>query len=368
MHPMTTPPPEVRRKSERVSFLVFLAILLVLFAQMMRAFWVPAGLAAVTVVLCSPIYTWMLARCRGRAYPAAGLSVLALATFVLLPLGGLVSIILTQVIRFSQGLVEQLQSGQLSGALDELTTWITGVVVRLDNLVPGDLTGFDASQIDIKGPLISAGSQIGATLARFAPQAIASTANVGLSVTIWLLFVFVLFVEGKRLFEFVMVISPLASAHELAIAQEVREMIVANFVAIAATAALNGVLLGAIFWASPLEPAGLWAVVAFGMSFVPALGAAAVWITGALYLLATGHSGWALGITIFGLVVIAQTDNVVKPLLMRGRVNIHPLLLMLSLLGGATAMGPAGLVFGPVFVAVLQAALRIYKREFAVPI
>lgn len=365
---MTTPPPEVRRKSERVSFLVFLAILLVLFAQMMRAFWIPAGLAAVTVVLCSPIYSWMLARCRGRAYPAAGLSVLALATFVLLPLGGLVSIILTQVIRFSQGLVEQLQSGQLSGALDELTTWITGVVVRLDNLVPGDLTGFDASQIDIKGPLISAGSQIGATLARFAPQAIASTANVGLSVTIWLLFVFVLFVEGKRLFEFVMVISPLASAHELAIAQEVREMIVANFVAIAATAALNGVLLGGIFWASPLEPAGLWAVVAFGMSFVPALGAAAVWITGALYLLATGHSGWALGITIFGLVVIAQTDNVVKPLLMRGRVNIHPLLLMLSLLGGATAMGPAGLVFGPVFVAVLQAALRIYKREFAVPI
>ena len=259
-------------------------------------------------------------------------------------------------------------AASLPGALDQLTTWVTQVVVRLDNLVPGDLTGFDASQIDLKGPLVSAGSQVGATLARFAPQAIASTANVGIAVTVWLLFVFVLFVEGKRLFEFVMVISPLASAHELAIAQEVREMIVANFVAIAATAALNGVLLGGIFWASPLEPAGLWAVVAFGMSFVPALGAAAVWITGALYLLATGHSGWALGITIFGLVVIAQTDNVVKPLLMRGRVNIHPLLLMLSLLGGATAMGPAGLVFGPVFVAVLQAALRIYKREFATPI
>ena len=49
---------------------------------------------------------------------------------------------------------------------------------------------------------------------------------------------------------------------------------------------------------------------------------------------------------------------------MQGRVKIHPVLLLMSILGGVQTLGPVGLVFGPVFTAIVLAALEIYRKDF----
>jgi predicted PurR-regulated permease PerM len=49
---------------------------------------------------------------------------------------------------------------------------------------------------------------------------------------------------------------------------------------------------------------------------------------------------------------------------MRGRVNVHPVLLALAIIGGSLWLGAIGFIIGPVIVALLLAMIRIYRREF----
>ena len=59
----------------------------------------------------------------------------------------------------------------------------------------------------------------------------------------------------------------------------------------------------------------------------------------------------------------AMADNVIKPLVLHGQSNLHPLLALLSVLGGLTALGPIGILVGPMVVAFLQTMLKILQRE-----
>jgi len=74
-----------------------------------------------------------------------------------------------------------------------------------------------------------------------------------------------------------------------------------------------------------------------------------------------GASG-RMGRTIVPLLHEAA-DNVVKPLLLRGTANIHPLLGFLSILGGVLAFGVFGFLIGPVVLSLVLSAIRIYRLD-----
>ena len=67
---------------------------------------------------------------------------------------------------------------------------------------------------------------------------------------------------------------------------------------------------------------------------------------------------------LWGLALVSTIDNVIKPVVMRGKVNVHPVLLALAIIGGSLWLGAIGFIIGPVIVALLLAMLRIYRREF----
>ena len=76
-----------------------------------------------------------------------------------------------------------------------------------------------------------------------------------------------------------------------------------------------------------------------------------------------GSTGQWVGLLIFGLVVISGIDNVIKPLLLRGMAQIHPVLGFLAILGGLLAFGPFGFLVGPVVLSMVLSALRIYRSD-----
>jgi hypothetical protein len=54
---------------------------------------------------------------------------------------------------------------------------------------------------------------------------------------------------------------------------------------------------------------------------------------------------------------------VIKPLVLQGQSKLHPLLALLSVLGGVGTLGPIGVFVGPIVVAFLQAALTMLQTE-----
>jgi predicted PurR-regulated permease PerM len=68
-------------------------------------------------------------------------------------------------------------------------------------------------------------------------------------------------------------------------------------------------------------------------------------------------------LAVWGGVVVSMVDNLIKPLVLHGQSNLHPLLALLSVLGGVQALGPIGIFVGPMAVVFLQTGLKMLNLE-----
>jgi predicted PurR-regulated permease PerM len=88
-----------------------------------------------------------------------------------------------------------------------------------------------------------------------------------------------------------------------------------------------------------------------------------VWVPSAIYLLATGHWVQAVLLVIWGALIVGSIDNVLRPYLISGRVEMHTLLIFFSVLGGVSVFGFLGLFVGPVIVAITTTLLAMLREE-----
>ena len=66
---------------------------------------------------------------------------------------------------------------------------------------------------------------------------------------------------------------------------------------------------------------------------------------------------------VYGTGVISTADNVVRPLVLSGRVKLNTLLVFFSLLGGVQAFGIVGLFVGPIIVSVAAALVGMLAEQ-----
>ena len=129
-------------------------------------------------------------------------------------------------------------------------------------------------------------------------------------------------------------------------------------------AIVQAVLAGFGFYVAGLGNVFLLTLLTFFGALVPFVGAAAVWGGASLYLLFFLKNTWAAaGLALWGLCVVSTVDNIIKPIVLHGQSKLHPLLALLSVLGGVGALGPIGIFVGPIAVAFLQAALTMLQAE-----
>lgn len=131
------------------------------------------------------------------------------------------------------------------------------------------------------------------------------------------------------------------------------------------TALAQGVLAGLGYWVAGITAPALWGVITALVSLIPFVGPV-VWIGLSLGLLAHGETQAALGLFLWGALVVSWIDNLIRPLVISGPTRIPFLLVFLGVLGGLNAFGLIGLFLGPVLLAVSVAMWRewlVHKRS-----
>jgi predicted PurR-regulated permease PerM len=94
--------------------------------------------------------------------------------------------------------------------------------------------------------------------------------------------------------------------------------------------------------------------------FIPIFGPLVVMIFLIFYNLATGDiPGLLVALFIIYPVVLWLPGGYIRPRLMGKRVSIHPVLMMIGILGGISIMGLIGLILGPLFIALMVASYQI---------
>lgn len=140
-----------------------------------------------------------------------------------------------------------------------------------------------------------------------------------------------------------------------------RSVVLATVVA----AVVQGALAGIGFAVLGLERLWLLTIVTMFLSMVPFLGAAAVWIPVSLFLFAEGRVGAAIGMAVYGGAIVSTSDNLIKAYVIHGQANLHPLVVLIALLGALSVVGLWGIFLGPIVAAFFYSLLQILNQRLA---
>jgi len=129
---------------------------------------------------------------------------------------------------------------------------------------------------------------------------------------------------------------------------------------------LVGIIQGIIAWFA-FFLAGFKAAILLGilvaiLGMIPGLGAPIIWLPIVLVQFFTGNQV-AGSIIVAAGIIIAVLDLWIKPKIIGNKVHIHPVIIVLGVLGGTIAFGPLGLIIGPIILSLLVEALEIYQHE-----
>ena len=190
--------------------------------------------------------------------------------------------------------------------------------------------------------------------------------NIGETIVdsvIMLLTLFFLLRDGEYIRERIGSIVPIEPHRYEQLVETISASIAANLYGVIAVAAAQATLGAIGYTIAGLPSVMLWSVATFMFSMIPLAGAASVWVVASLYLLAIGNWPKAIFLACWGAGLISTADNIVRPLVMSGKVKLHTLLIFFSLLGGVRAFGIIGLFVGPIIVSVAMALVKILEEE-----
>lgn len=216
------------------------------------------------------------------------------------------------------------------------------------------------------GELAGRAKALAGPLALKAPQVVGgflSELLLGMGVMIVSLYYFL--ADGPALIQGILRLSPLDDRHEQQLLTEFSTVSRAVVVATLLSAFVQGLLAMFGYFLAGFESVFLLTMLTMLFALVPFVGAAAVWGSCCLWLLVDGRLTAAVVLLLYGVLIISMADNVIKPWVLKGQSNLHPLFALLSVLGGVQAMGPIGILVGPMIVAFLQALLTMLRSELA---
>lgn len=308
-----------------------------------RPFWIVLVLGLSFSIVLYPIYEWLNKR-KAPPWLASLLTVIFFTIIVCGPLLGIGAIVFNQ----SQDLYHAVaDSGEAQPFLDAIEN-------KVNKILPEGVV-FDINKKT---------TELVSYLSNNIASIFTTTVSAFFSFILILLIIFYFLKDGAQWRKAIIVLSPLGDKDDEKIigrlAQAVNGVIKGSlFIAV-----IQGALLGLGLWIFGIPNAALWGVVAAITSLIPTLGTSLVSIPAIIFLFVTGNTAYAVGLIIWAGVMVGMIDNFLGPIIVSKKVRVSSLLILFSVLGGISLLGPVGVLVGPLTVSLLYTLVSIYRNEF----
>ncbi len=173
---------------------------------------------------------------------------------------------------------------------------------------------------------------------------------------------FFLLRDGSKLRQFAIRWSPLPDQYDKSIIAKVELAVTSVVKGSLLTAIMQGFFVGVGFAIFGIPNPVLWGVVGTICALIPLLGTGIITIPAGAWLLYTGHISSGIGLILWGVFLVGLIDNILRPFFINRGVDVHPLLILLSVLGGLAYFGPVGFLAGPIILAFFFTLLNIYPE------
>ncbi len=312
--------------------------------------------AAFLAFLMYPLNLKLRRRLHGRSALAAGILTVLTPVVVLLPLSAISVEFVTQISALLRNLEQSARQLDIRswGDLQQFP-WIA----RADQWLLVH-SGISAEQV--QAWLVSGTREILQRAASMSGSLFlgALSSLLGFALTLFLLFFFLS--DGDLMVARARRLIPMTEARKEHLFARLSGVTRAVVFGTSMTALLQGCLLAIGFGIAELPSPVVFGVLGALLALLPVGGTALIWIPSVIWLLFTGHWGYAIFMGAWGL-MLAGLDNVLRPMLISGRAPISALAVFIGVLGGIPAFGPIGLVAGPVVLSLTLALIEFAEEQ-----
>lgn len=187
---------------------------------------------------------------------------------------------------------------------------------------------------------------------------------VALNIGIMLIVLFYTLRDGSGWLSSLQTALPLAKRHTNKLFKYTGDTLNAILYGQIITSLVQGILGGIGFWIFGVSNPIFWAIIMSFLSVFPLIGAWLVWGPAVIVLLISGKTGAAIGLAIYSGIFVSLSDNLLRPLIVAGKADIHPLAVLLGVFGGLAVFGIIGFVLGPLIIALTISLATSYHSEF----
>ncbi len=334
----------INRIVEYVFFFVLLATTGYFVFLVLSPFISALALSVIIVTICFPLFERMekLVYKNNRSL-AAALTTLLVVIIIILPLIFIASVFLRELASFYQTIG------------NEQDVSLTSYVGQVERYVQVYIPEFHLDFTD----QIKHGTE---WLVTNLGNIFAGTLSTIFIILISLFGSFYFFRDGKEFLRILIKISPLPDKEDTAILTRLAKAVRGVATGVLLISLLQGVLAAIGFSFFGIQNAVLWGAVGGILSMIPGIGTSTIMIPAVLYLFFTGAVTDAVGLLIWAILVIVIVDNILGPKLMSRGNNLHPFLILLSVLGGISIFGPLGFIIGPVIMTLFIVLLEVYNQ------
>jgi predicted PurR-regulated permease PerM len=171
-------------------------------------------------------------------------------------------------------------------------------------------------------------------------------------------------IDSRRLVSFIVGLSPLPDDQDEKLIQKFKDMAGAILLGNGLGGLIQGTLGGIVFALFGFRSPFLWGVIMALLAFLPIVGVGAVFLPAALYLILQGRLAAGIFFIIFYVVLSGGIEYLFKPKLVGKRVQMHTLLVFLSIIGGLKLFGILGIIYGPLVVTAFLTLTDIYESSY----
>jgi predicted PurR-regulated permease PerM len=345
-------------KKESLFNLLFIALVILafyLFFRILSPFFSILAWAAILTIIFYPLFKIVNRLFGNRRVWAALTMTIAVIIAIIIPSGFLLNLIARELLNIYKYCEQAIAEGKHITFFESLKR--IGLFQQIGEVLD---RYFDLSRINLQTLLLDNLQKLNMYVAGQAPKFIKGLSTIIFKFFLMSVTLFFFFLDGEEVLTKIKALIPLSAKERDNILRKMVEMIQATIYGGIVVALVQGGMGTLGFVIVGLGAPLFWGTVMALLSFMHIVGPFMVWVPAVVYLLFQGAYIKAVILGIWGATLVSLSDNFLRPLIISGRTQIHPLLIFFSILGGLHVFGLVGFIAGPLVITICLAIIDIY--------
>jgi predicted PurR-regulated permease PerM len=238
------------------------------------------------------------------------------------------------------------------------------IVIRVSDLI-GELSSglVIIDPADLRVRIITLLSQILQRLLYMSSSIAKDIGAFGAGIVFMLFCLFFFYLDGPYLARLAKHAIPIRREYMSALVGKFKDITRNLFLGYIIVALVQAVMAYIIFTIFRVRGSLVFAALVLICAFVPMFGAGLVWFPLGVVRILSGSTIGGIVFLVVSSIFISLLDNFLRPMFLQNRIQLHPLVIFLAILGGVSTFGFNGLILGPMIVILFLTVLDLFLTE-----